>query len=662
MLEGENAGELISSLSEVERDLLYTLVNEVREEGTPGEIGELWRVDYVRPPPSMLEFIEDDYWMGRTLRPTEDNPGLFPTWKEILCRDFDLDSRVHNLVITGSLGIGKTYVMVVVFLYRLALASLLRNPQNFLGLSKGSKILYPILSITKSVVTETAFGDAMNFMANSPYFLEECRYNPELKYSDFRINLGRGVYLTAGSKSWHVIGRNTMGVCLDEGNWRLESNPDTKAYKLYDEVRTRISNRFQRVAGFLPAISILASSAKDESSFTEQVIHDIEKANDPQSQLVYRYAVYRIKRHSLKLKPNWFKVAHGVKNVDPVVLSGWYTEDGDQLPGQPHEPPPPGAKVELVPGDYHEAFLRNVKTNLQSLCGISTGGSHRLFSSMMDCHRCAELAQKDGLSSPLKTGVQMLPISQEDAIETWDYLNHPSFLTMRQSRVLPIRHPDALRFAHIDLATASMAGVAVCHLVGQQLVEGSVLDGQVFSEYRLVVEYDFILTIVAGQSKPISLEKIQKFFFWLRDVCHYRFGMVTADQYQSDMPLQMMETRGFTVGKLSVDRSKAPYYALRSGVEELRIRWHQQPQLFRELENLIDGTDKVDHPDNGSKDTSDAVAGAYFNAINSGAAPPSPGQSAPAIYTGSGEAIERERPPIEIVVQPNRRPVTVWKG
>ena len=67
----------------------------------------LWTVDYVAPPPSMEQFLEADYFLGQVLRPAPDNTGLWPTWKAILCRDFDFDSRLHNVVLTGSLGVGN---------------------------------------------------------------------------------------------------------------------------------------------------------------------------------------------------------------------------------------------------------------------------------------------------------------------------------------------------------------------------------------------------------------------------------------------------------------------------------------------------------------------------------------------------------------------------
>lgn len=661
-LEGEFSPRLIASLNEHELHLYQQLKKELRE-GKTLTLDQLWRLDYTHKPPEMKQFIEDDYYLGGTLRPSEFNEGIWPTWKQILIDDFDLSSRIHNIVVTGSLGMGKTYTMVIIILYRLVLSTMLKNPQHFFGISRGSRIIYNFLSVTKMAVRDTAFGDAMNFMTVSPYFLEVCKYDPDLEYSGFRIPMlnalpdGRPseIYLTAGSKGQHVLGQNIIGVGLDEGNFRLEKDPDLKAYALYNQVRTRISNRFQKVAGFLPAISVIASSAADESSFTEQVIKEIEDLRDPGTQKVYRNSVYKIKRHTLKLSPIWFRVAYGLKNMEPFILSGWYTEDGEKSetgpngePGTAHEEPPMGARTELVPSDYWAEYRRNCRAALQSQSGISTGGSYRLFSSMIDVELCITASEKEGIVNPAR--LEMFPISMEDDTNLWDYIEHRTFLTRVQSRVQPKRHPSHLRYAHLDLATQSMAGLAICHLAGNQLVDGLVKDGQPFSEYRLMVEYDFIFTITAGSVKPISFEKIQRFFFWLRDLCGFRFGKITADQFQSEQQLQMLEARGFEVDKLSIDRDKSVYTAWRMGFEEHRIRLYRQAQLLREVENLMEGDKKFDHPPNGgSKDTTDAAAGAFYNAITSDEKIMLSSHNSAIVSTGRN-MVEMEAPPPPVAI------------
>ena len=64
---------------------------------------------------------------------------------------------------------------------------------------------------------------------------------------------------------------------LAESNFRLEREPQQYAAELFGNLRARMVSRFQRLGGFMPGLSIVASSAGEESCFTEQLIWEIEK-------------------------------------------------------------------------------------------------------------------------------------------------------------------------------------------------------------------------------------------------------------------------------------------------------------------------------------------------------------------------------------------------
>lgn len=623
---GPEFDQMLSFLTAPEKELFWAEVQRMRENHDLN-IEDLWKIDYLREPPSIKDFIEDDYWMGSWCRkPVDGDGGLFPAWRDVLLSDWDRDSRLHNAVITGSLGIGKSIISVLLMLYRIACAKCMRNPQSFLALARGSAIMYVMLSVTRAAVTDTVWGDAKNLMANSPFFIEECGFKPEKKYANLSIPLGSGLILSAGSRGQHILGRNTMGVLLDEGNWRLEASPDLKAYALFDEVRQRLKNRFQKISGYLPALSLLASSARDESSFTESVINDIRQVNDDKVEKVYRFAQFRIKRHALRLGKKWFRVEYGIKNQEPRILSGWVFESGLPMPGEVIEQQNSGGQVEIVPEMYHQDFQRNIKTSLQSICGVSTGGSHRLFPSTELLEKANKAGAAAGLVNPCK--LNLIPISDDDDKNVWDYLDHKSFLTRIKGHIVPLRDTAAMRYAHLDLATANVCGLAICHQVGTRRIDGlyNRETGKVFAEYRKLVAYDFLIAITAGQYKPISIKKVQDFIFWLRDMCGFRFGKITADTYQSVMPIQIFEERGIPAEVLSMDKNKIPYYAWRTGFEESRILTYEHPVLMREVEYLIDHpSGKIDHPAEtpygpGTKDLSDAGAGAYFSCITDGEA------------------------------------------
>jgi len=71
--------------------------------------------------------------------------------------------------------------------------------------------------------------------------------------------------------------------------------------------------------------------------------------------------------------------------------------------------------------------------------------------------------------------------------------------------------------------------------------------------------------------------------------------------------------------------------------------------MIREAENLLEMDKKFDHPPDGSKDTTDAAAGAYYNAVNSDEKISLVSQNPPSVYSAQQiQQFEAEGPPVEI--------------
>lgn len=83
--------------------------------------------------------------------------------------------------------------------------------------------------------------------------------------------------------------------------------------------------------------------------------------------------------------------------------------------------------------------------------------------------------------------------------------------------------------------------------------------------------------------------------------------------------------------------------------------------MLIEVEALLDLPDMVDHPPEGSKDTTDAAAGAYWNAINYEQEAGSPSGTEPAMYPDAAisQGID-EAPPITLPVKPEERRTPVF--
>jgi hypothetical protein len=345
-------------------------------------------------------------------------------------------------------------------------------------------------------------------MQSSPFFCHDAGFDPTRSYADLRVELrslatnGRSaqLVLSGGSQLQHLLGRDTLVIAMDEGNFRLEADPQAAAYELFADMRARMASRFQLRSGFMPGLSVVASSAEDESAFTERLIKEIARVSDPKAEMVIRRAIYRVKP-GMSLKPWWFRVAYGLPNAEPRILSGAFADNG-----QPIDPPadcpfwgaeeaeavPNAMSVELVPGDYYDVFQRSPRRALQQLSGIAVGGTHRLFATMVDIEKCIQLSKMEGLGDPLRG--RLISVSDEDQSQIWDALRHGWFVAQVSGGFAPKRSPASPRYAHIDLATTGKAGLAICHLAS--VTEPSAAGRQPGAglSVSVVVEFDLILT------------------------------------------------------------------------------------------------------------------------------------------------------------------------
>ena len=92
---------------------------------------------------------------------------------------------------------------------------------------------------------------------------------------------------------------------------------------------------------------------------------------------------------------------------------------------------------------------------------------------------------------------------------------------------------------------------------------------------------------------------------------------VTYDGYQSADSIQILNNSGIEAATRSVDRDTGPYDTLKDLIYDERLDTYYCWLVVEELKNLttIQGGVKVDHPDHGSKDVSDALAGSVVGAI-----------------------------------------------
>lgn len=113
----------------------------------------------------------------------------------------------------------------------------------------------------------------------------------------------------------------------------------------------------------------------------------------------------------------------------------------------------------------------------------------------------------------------------------------------------------------------------------------------------------------------VDLAKVREFIIALRER-GFNIAGVSYDGFQSADSQQILRRHGFVVKTVSVDRNMSQYQMLKELAQEGRLTLYRYPPFFEEAAQLeIIREQKVDHPRGGSKDVTDAVAGAVSEAL-----------------------------------------------
>jgi len=198
---------------------------------------------------------------------------------------------------------------------------------------------------------------------------------------------------------------------------------------------------------------------------------------------------------------------------------------------------------------------------------------------------------------------------QKDKLERVMSLHNP---VDNFKRIEPVFQPqeDVQYFLHADLAQKhDKCAIAIAHVDKWVQV-------RTFNDYTQVHPFVIVDAIVWWEPQkegPVDLSEVKNWIVnFRRD--GYRIGLVTFDRWQSFDIQQELKSVGIKTDTLSV--AKKHYEDLAMLVYEDRVLMPHIDILLEEMSQLrIVSDKKVDHPRKGSKDLSDAVTGAVYNAI-----------------------------------------------
>ena len=145
----------LDGLSKEERELALQILKEYAQDGESSILEDLKYSDYEEIPVDIMTFISDEKYLGRGLYIIDPFTGerkctVFPYWIEKLKEIFpdNITTRYNTVILTGSIGLGKSFIAVVCQLYLLYRMLCLKDPYTYFGLQPIDKITFSMLNVT----------------------------------------------------------------------------------------------------------------------------------------------------------------------------------------------------------------------------------------------------------------------------------------------------------------------------------------------------------------------------------------------------------------------------------------------------------------------------------------------------------------------------------
>lgn len=506
---------------------------------------------------------------------------------EGVCISIDSEDKLYvarDYVVTHN----TTFASIVIP-YMVCWVTCLKDPQDYFNLMPGSRIAFMLMSTKESQAKEVLFGDIKARISPSPWFRNNCQFDKDFKN---QLRFPKDIWVLPGNSAETTFeGYNILGGILDEGDSHKVTKEKDYAEGGWDTIHARIDSRYNDPAtkdhmGLLLAVGQMKSAQGFMSRKELELLAD-------KSAIVVKMTIWE----SL----GWDKFL----NKDGSRDSFYYDTRRKMIIPKLAATLLGGANEYMieVPNAYRANFDNNPEKALRDLAGIPPAADNPFISLVDRVDECFERWEE----SHTQNGNILIPVG-------------PDPVDPKLSDFV-VATDSLRRVIHVDIAVSAdgdALGLAMGHV--SKLVE---VDG----ELKPYIVFDFLMRIKAAPGTEIILGDIRKIIYDLKDERGFRISKVTFDGFQSTDSRQQLNKRRIKTDYVSVDRTLVPYYDLREAIYERRIELPPYLTFInrgetvkvniakKELLELSERGGKVDHPQKGSKDVADAIAGVTYTLL-----------------------------------------------
>lgn len=578
----ERIQKVYSSCSLLEQRQLIRILEEMSISGESETLESLYLTDFKEVPVSIDEFVCNPIYLGNTNRNGE---AVYPFWRQMLRDLFGAGNRYNEIVLSGATRIGKTSTAVIITSYMLYRLMLYRNPHEYFKKKEVSKFFICFANLTRELAAGVAYREFNDTLKESPWFNDHGRFSRSDR-NFYYIPEGDKIDIIAGSDAAHMLGLQVWSAVMDETNFAKAGVKDinlakASMKKLYDTINARISGTF-RLHGEVYGKLVTSSSKNTDSDFLSDHIETQLNAGNTHLMLIDEPQWKILPKEMFSDETFHFTVGDRYKRGFVVP-----EEHEDELHLKEYEAE--GYKVVEAPIELKKNFLADYDISLRDIAGISVAGAMGFITQEL----ITPNVSTDRIN-PFFFDTIQIGSKDVQTIEQYFHLE-----------VVPPHLKRCPMNIHLDLAEVNdRCGISGGVRDGTKVVED-------FTGKKVVQPFlrqIFQIGVEAPRGDRMSFQKVVNFIVWLRRN-GFNIGTITTDQYQSSFLRETLNQQGFSTDKISVDASDEPYIGLKNLLNDQRIELIKHQLQEDELVKLQRVNNKIDHPNNFSKDCSDALCG-----------------------------------------------------
>lgn len=563
--------------------------SEIIEDGDP----------YKWPVVSPETFLNDPYYCGIDPKTgigiTE---SMYPALREDFIKIHSPDSTIQEVILTGSIGWGKSFMIEIGLLWQLYQLSCLKSPQRFYNLAPDSPIGVIIISITEKQGKKNIFDTVKGMINRSPYFCDNFMYNKK-KQADSLIFPNKIELFPASSSHSANIGLNLFSGGMDEVNFfrKIKNSKKSEsgtgifdaARTLYRSLRRRLDSRFMK-HGKMPGILYLGSSRVYPNDFTSEHItksEEIERKTGKKIVYVMDYNQWTVNRSAYSKEE--FQVEIGDLNRRSRILTK-------------HDKP--SGKVINVPMDFYDKFEADIENSIRDIAGY---GIHAIQPFIVNKDKIISMFDD---TLPRVFSVDVATLSPKSEYVSVEYLMNK-----------PV-DPGKSRYIAQDIGLRKDSfGYAMGYIDGYKKMKREFFNNETqqletYEERLPICVVELVLEIRPEKEfGEVEIARVRNLIY--QSIKRgYKIRRASADGFQSKDMEQQLKRNGIKAEYISMDRTPEPYETFRTAMYDGRIRCVYHPKLEIELNDLerdYSKNGKIDHPPYSSKDLADAVASLVYN-------------------------------------------------